>query len=164
MTWQRKGVRASAIMILTMTISWLLMPWLLCVALNSVPCKLRVNIIFSLWGRDKMVAILQMTFWTLIFLYGNCCVLVQISVKYVPRGPINNKPWLVQIMAWRQRGDKPLSEPIMASFTDAYGSVPGAVWQLWWVVPYRLCRRQLQATQGRYRIPLWLLIPWGLLH
>ena len=28
-------------------------------------------------------------------------------------GPINNKPALVQIMAWRRTGDKPLSEPVM---------------------------------------------------
>ena len=31
------------------------------------------------------------------------------------RLPINNIPALVQIMAWRRSGDKPLSEPIMLS-------------------------------------------------
>ena len=31
-----------------------------------------------------------------------------------PVGPINNDPTLVQIMAWRRTGDKPLSAPIMA--------------------------------------------------
>ena len=30
----------------------------------------------------------------------------------VPNGPINNIPTLVQIMAWRRPGDKPLSEPM----------------------------------------------------
>ena len=30
-------------------------------------------------------------------------------------GPINNIPALVQIMAWRRPGDKPLSEPMMVS-------------------------------------------------
>ena len=34
---------------------------------------------------------------------------------FVPKGPINNIPALVQIMAWRRPGDKPLSEPIMVS-------------------------------------------------
>ena len=34
--------------------------------------------------------------------------------------PIDNKPTLVQIMAWRRTGDKPLHEPIMAQFADAY--------------------------------------------
>ena len=36
---------------------------------------------------------------------------VIISLKFVPKGPINNIPALVQIMAWRQAGDKPLPEP-----------------------------------------------------
>ena len=36
-------------------------------------------------------------------------------MKFVPKGPINNIPALVQIMAWRRPGDKPLSEPIMVS-------------------------------------------------
>ena len=35
-------------------------------------------------------------------------------------GPIDNKPSLVQIMAWHQTGAKPLSQPLMAQFTDAY--------------------------------------------
>ena len=40
---------------------------------------------------------------------------IKISFKFVPRGPINNIPALVQIMAWRRPGDKPLSEPMMVS-------------------------------------------------
>ena len=32
-----------------------------------------------------------------------------------PKGPINNIPALVQIMAWRRSGDKPLSEPMVVS-------------------------------------------------
>ena len=35
-------------------------------------------------------------------------------------GPINNIPALVQIMAWRLSGAKPLSEPMIAYFNDAY--------------------------------------------
>ena len=31
----------------------------------------------------------------------------------MPKGPIDNIPALVQIMAWRRPGDKPLFEPIM---------------------------------------------------
>ena len=41
-------------------------------------------------------------------------------MKFVPNGPISNIPVLVQIMAWRRPGDKPLSEPIMTQFNDAY--------------------------------------------
>ena len=39
---------------------------------------------------------------------------LKISVKFIPKGPINNIPALVQIMAWRRSGDKPLPEPMMA--------------------------------------------------
>ena len=39
----------------------------------------------------------------------------RISLKFVPKVRINNIPALVQIMAWRRPGDKPLSEPVMVS-------------------------------------------------
>ena len=45
----------------------------------------------------------------------NETVWILISLKFVPRVPINNIPTLVQMMAWRRPGDKPLSEPIMVS-------------------------------------------------
>ena len=48
-----------------------------------------------------------------IFFNENVCILIKISLKFVPRGPINNIPSLVQIMAWHRPGDKPLSEPMM---------------------------------------------------
>ena len=34
-------------------------------------------------------------------------------MNFVPRVPIKIIPALVQIMAWRRLGDKPLSEPMM---------------------------------------------------
>ena len=37
------------------------------------------------------------------------------SMKFVPKARINNILALVQIMAWRRPGDKPLSEPMMFS-------------------------------------------------
>ena len=40
---------------------------------------------------------------------------IKISLKFVPGSPIDNKPGLIQVMAWRQTGDKPLPEPMMAS-------------------------------------------------
>ena len=39
----------------------------------------------------------------------------RISLKFVPKVRINNIPALVQIMAWRRPGDKPLSGPMMVS-------------------------------------------------
>ena len=50
-----------------------------------------------------------------IFLNENVWIPIEISLKFVPMGPINNIPTLVQIMAWRRPGDKPLSEPMMVS-------------------------------------------------
>ena len=50
-----------------------------------------------------------------IFLNENVWIPIKISLKFVPKGPINNIPALVQIMAWRRPGGKPLSEPMMVS-------------------------------------------------
>ena len=50
-----------------------------------------------------------------IFLNENVRISMKISLKFVPKGPINNNPALFQIMAWRRSGDKPLSEPMMVS-------------------------------------------------
>ena len=50
-----------------------------------------------------------------IFLKENISIAIKISLKFVPKGPINNIPALIQIMAWRRPGDKPLSEPLMVS-------------------------------------------------
>ena len=48
-----------------------------------------------------------------IFLNENVLISVKISLKFVPKGPINNIPALVQVMAWRQQGTKLLSERMM---------------------------------------------------
>ena len=50
-----------------------------------------------------------------IFLNENVRILITISLKFAPKGPIDNNPALVQIMAWRRSGGKPLSEPMMVS-------------------------------------------------
>ena len=55
-----------------------------------------------------------------IFLNENIWILIKISLKFVPKGPVNNILSLFQIMACRQPGNKPLSEPILAWVTDAY--------------------------------------------
>ena len=55
-----------------------------------------------------------------IFLNENVRISIKISLKFVPKGPIDNKSALVQVMAWRRTGDKPLPEPVLTQFTDAY--------------------------------------------
>ena len=49
------------------------------------------------------------------FLSENVRISIKFSLKFVPKGAINTIPALVQIMAWRRPGDKPLSEPVMVS-------------------------------------------------
>ena len=48
-----------------------------------------------------------------IFVNDTVRILIGISLKFVPKGPIENIPLLVQIMVWRRPGDKPSSEPMM---------------------------------------------------
>ena len=45
-----------------------------------------------------------------IFLSDNASISINISPKFVLKGPINNTSALVQRMAWRRPGDKPLDE------------------------------------------------------
>ena len=53
-----------------------------------------------------------------IFLNENVWITNKDSLKFVPKGPIDNIAALVQIIAWHPPGDKPLSEPMMV--TNAY--------------------------------------------
>ena len=55
-----------------------------------------------------------------IFFNENVWISIKITMKFIPKGPINNIPALVLIMAWPQSGDRPLSEPMMVCRTDTY--------------------------------------------
>ena len=55
-----------------------------------------------------------------IFLNENIWIPTKISLNYVPYGLIDNMAALVQIIALRRPGDKPLSETMMGKFGDAY--------------------------------------------
>ena len=65
-----------------------------------------------------------------IFLKENVIILIKISLKFVPNGPINNIPALVQIMAWCRPGDKPLSEPMTVRLTT-HICVTRPQWDKW---------------------------------
>ena len=54
------------------------------------------------------------------FLNEKFHIFSRISLKIVLKIPIDNKSALVQVMAWCGAGDKPLPEPMLAGFTDAY--------------------------------------------
>ena len=49
-----------------------------------------------------------------IILNENVWISTRISLKFVPKSPIDNIPALVQIRAWHWQDDKPLSESMMA--------------------------------------------------
>ena len=71
---------------------------------------MEINSDLTHWGRDKMDAISQTTFSSAFFFNENVWIPIKILLKFVPKGPINTIPALVQIMAWRRPGDKPLPE------------------------------------------------------
>ena len=54
-----------------------------------------------------MATILAEDNFTGIFLNENDRILIQISLKFVPRNLIDNMPALVQVMAWCWLGNKP---------------------------------------------------------
>ena len=48
------------------------------------------------------------------------CISIRISLKFIPKGPIGNKPAMVPEMVWHRVGDKPLPEPVLTMSTNAY--------------------------------------------
>ena len=68
-----------------------------------------------------MAAILSDDNFKCIFLYENERIPIRISLKFVSRSPVDNKPVaLVQVMAWHRTGTKPLPETMLNQITDAY--------------------------------------------
>ena len=85
--------------------------------------------------------------FTCIFFNENCYILIKFSLKFLRKGPIDNNPALVQIMAWHRSGDKPLSKPMMIS------------------LPTHICvtRPQWVKLDQCYLIRSWVWISlWGL--
>ena len=66
-----------------------------------------------------MAAVLEDDIFKCVFRNENDRIPIQISLKFISRSPIDNKPAFVQAMALRRRGDKPLLEPMMTQLTDA---------------------------------------------
>ena len=50
------------------------------------------------------------------------CILIRIPLKSVPEGPVDNKAVLVQVMACRLFGTKPLPEPMLTQSVDETAS------------------------------------------
>ena len=73
-------------------------------------------------GRHFPDDILKWIFWN-----ENLSIAIKISLQFVPRGPVNKIPALVQTIAWRRPSDKPLSEPMMDSLQTHINASPGPV-------------------------------------
>ena len=77
------------------------------------------------WGWKKIRRFFPDTIFKWIFLNENVWIWIKISLKFVPKDPINSIASLVQIMAWDQVGDKPWSKPMMVSvLTHIYVTRP----------------------------------------
>ena len=55
-----------------------------------------------------------------IFANEKFCIFIKISLKFILNDPTDNNPTVGWIMAWRRKGDKPLSDSMLFQFTDAY--------------------------------------------
>ena len=55
-------------------------------------------------------------------LYFDSNFIIYIYLKFVPKGPVDKKSALVQVMAWRQAGDKPLHESMLTRLYGALGA------------------------------------------
>ena len=53
-----------------------------------------------------------------IFVNDKIHIWITIPVNIVPEGPVHDKLSLVEVMAWRQTGAKPLPEPMMTMVSD----------------------------------------------
>ena len=66
--------------------------------------------------------------WAAIFLNENLWISIEISLKFVLTGSINNIPAFLRLMAWRRPVGKPWSEPTMNSLlTHICGTWPQLV-------------------------------------
>ena len=65
-----------------------------------------------------------------IFVNEKFHILIKISMKFVRKGPNDNNQALVQTIAWRLIGDKPLSEPMRIHSKEMF------------VLPYDFCAAQ----------------------
>ena len=82
-------------------------------------------------------------FFKRISMNENVLISIKISLKFIAKDPVSNIPALIQIMAWRRPGDKPLSKPmVVRSLTNIRVTRPQ--WVNWstenhWVPGISVC-------------------------
>ena len=104
------------------------------------------------WGRNKMPGILQITFQIHFSLMKSFCILLQISLKYVPKGPIDYLSAVVWVTAWCWTGKRTSSEPMIAIETSClyHSEQKGAIEMLWWHtrIPTVIIEHNISATRA----------------
>ena len=90
-----------------------------------------------------------------IFLNKSAQISIKISLKFVPESTIDKIPALVQIMACRRPGDKPLSEPMMVS-SPTHIWVPRSQWVKTEAASPSVCNTKLVSTVVRHIFEKWL--------
>ena len=90
---------------------------------NQISCRLfqEHNTIINSFPPGQNGCYFTDNIFRCIFVNEKFCILIWISLKYVPKGTIDNESILAQVMAWRWPGDKPWSEPMLTQFNDALG-------------------------------------------
>ena len=91
--------------------------------MSSLSYPIQVGVVITCWNTDTVITLrprqngrhFTYNIFKCISLNENVWIVIEISLKFVSKGPINNIPILVQLMDWCRLGDKPLSEPTMVS-------------------------------------------------
>ena len=111
-------------------------------------------------------------FFKCIFMNESTWISIKISLTFVPGGPVNNSPSLVQIMAWRLSGHRPLSimacrltgvKHICVSKLTIIGSDLKQWWLAYWRIYASLGLSEL-TMRGHQQAQCWLQNQTCLLH
>ena len=101
-------------------------PWYLIARIKAL-----ANIIVSSsahWGRNKVAAVSKTIFWYALSWMKMCAFLLRFLLKFVPKLRNYNIRAMVQIIAWRRPGNKPLSGPIMVTLPTMHICVTRPQW------------------------------------
>ena len=82
---------------------------------------------------------------------------MQISLKFVPMGSIDNTSALVQIMAWHQTGAKPLSEPTRMPVFWWYHLPPNDYPYYWIILDPKSKENKVKVTKEFAKISIYLI-------
>ena len=86
-------------------------------ALNRIKTR---DFVLTHFPVNKMAAFFADGIFACIFMNEKFCISFRISLKFVPRGPIDNKSALVKVMAWSLTGD--MNQYLPSSLMHIYGT------------------------------------------